>query len=64
MRGEGLLRSMWVRILDVSADEAIGLAVDAKRLSFLDMSRGGGVTEISFARLLTDDEKRLIHGTD
>ncbi len=64
MRGEGLLRSMWVRILDVSADEAIGLAVDAKRLGFLDMSRGGGVTEISFARLLTDDEKGLIHGTD
>ena len=63
MRGEGLLRSMWVRILDLSADEATGLAFDAKRLGFLDMSRGGGVTEVSFARLLTDDEKGLIHGT-
>lgn len=62
MRGEGLLRSMWIRVLDVSADEAVELAIDAKRLSLLDMKRGGGVTEISFSRLLTDVERGLIHG--
>jgi len=64
MRGEGLLKSLWVRILDVTTEEAVWLATDAKRLGLLDMGRAGGVTEIAFSRLLTDEEKGLIHGAD
>ncbi len=64
MRSDSLLRSMWVRILDLGEEEAVGLAFDAKRLGFIDMSRGGGVTELSFGRLLTEHEKGLIHGTN
>jgi len=64
LRGDGLLRSKWIQALDLEAEEAGALAFDAKRLGFLDMTRGGGVTEISFSRLLTKREKELIHGTD
>ena len=64
MRGDSLLRSAWVRALDLGEEEAGALAFDAKRLGFLDMTRGGGVTEISFARLLTEREKELLHGTN
>jgi len=63
-RGESLLRSEWLQILDVKLEEAGALAFDAKRLGFIDMVRGGGVTEISFSRMLTDREKELIHGTN
>jgi len=63
-RGESLLDSRWVRILDVGPEEARDRAFDAKRLGFIDMAYGGGVTEISFSRLLTDQEKELIHGSD
>ena len=61
-RGDSLLKSKWMQILDLQDEEACASAFDAKRLGFLDMSRGGGVTEISFARLLTKREKELIHG--
>ncbi len=64
MRGEGLLRSMWIRVLDLSVDEALKMAGDAKRLGLLNMSLGGGVIEISFTRLLTDAEKGVMHGTN
>ena len=63
-RGDSLLRSKWMQILDLQDEQAGALAFDAKRLGFLDMSRGGGVTEISFGRLLTKREKELLHGTD
>jgi len=64
LRGESLLRSQWMRILDVDLEEASAMAFDAKRLGFIDMVRGGGVTEISFSRILTEQEKELIHGTN
>jgi hypothetical protein len=64
MRGDSLLHSTWVRTLDLGEEEAGTLAFDAKRLGFLDMSRGGGITEISFARLLTEREKELLHGAN
>jgi len=63
-RGEGLLRSKWMQILDLQDGQAGALAFDAKRLGLLDMSRGGGITEISFGSVLTSREKELIHGTD
>ena len=64
LRGDSLFSTLWSRLLDVTADELRNLAVDAKRLGFLDLSQLGGVTEISFTRLLTEEERRLIHGTN
>lgn len=63
-RGEGLFRTTWARVLDASFDELVSLALDAKRLGLLDMSQSGGVIDISFSRLLTGEERRLIHGAD
>lgn len=63
-RGALLFETLWSQILDVSKDELIFLAMDAKRVGFLDMRAAGGVVEVSLARLLTEEERRLIHGTD
>lgn len=63
-RGNGLFNTFWSKVLDVPQEELVSLATDAKRLGFLDMSQAGGVVEVSFNRLLTEDERHLIHGTD
>jgi hypothetical protein len=62
-RGFSLFQTFWAKILDAPQDDLIYLAMDAKRLGFLDMSQAGGVIDISFFRVLTEDERRLIHGT-
>ena len=38
------------------------LAMDARRLGFLEMKTAGGMTVVSFDTILTEQEKRLIHG--
>jgi hypothetical protein len=63
-RGNGLFNTLWARVLDTSQEELIALAAAAKRLGFLDMSQAGGMVEVSFTRLFTEDERHLIHGTD
>ena len=63
-RGSGLFSTFWAKVLDTPAEELISLATDAKRLGFLDLSQAGGVVEVSLSRLLTEDERLLIHGTD
>ncbi len=63
-RGSGLFKTLWARTLDAPPEELIYLAMDAKRLGFLDMSYSGDVVEVSFSRIMTEDERRLIHGTD
>lgn len=63
-RGNGLFNTLWARVLDTPQEGLIALATDAKRLGFLDMSQAGGVVEVSFTRLFTEDERHLIHGTD
>jgi len=63
-RGSGLFKTLWAKVLDTPAEELISLATDAKRLGFLDLSQAGGVVEVSFTRMLTEDERLLIHGTD
>lgn len=51
-RGAALFETFWASILDASPAELTELAVDARRMGFLDMSHAGGVTEVSFARSL------------
>jgi hypothetical protein len=63
-RGNGLFNTFWSKVLDAPQEELISLATDAKRLGFLDLSQAGGVVEVSFNRLFTEDERHLIHGTD
>ena len=63
-RGSGLFNTLWAKALDTPHEELVSLATDAKRLGFLDLSRAGGVVEVSFTRLFTEDERHLIHGTD
>ena len=58
MRGMALFESLWAQVLDSSVSELTHLATDAKRMGFLDMSRAGGVIEISFTRLLKSEERR------
>lgn len=60
VRGSGLFETLWAKVLDTSAGELVFLAMDAKRLGFLDMSSSGGVIEVSVDRMLTEDERRLI----
>ena len=63
-RGNGLFSTFWAKVLDTSTEELISLGTDAKRLGFLDLSQAGGVVEVSFSRLLTENERQLIHGTN
>ncbi|MCE9589097.1 MAG: hypothetical protein K8S99_01070 [Planctomycetes bacterium] len=64
VRGAVLFETLWSNVLDVSTDELIYLAMDAKRAGFLDLKVSGGIVEVSLSRLLTEEERRLIHGTD
>lgn len=64
IRGEALFSTFWTSVLDIPANDMVYHAMDAKRLGLVDINAGGGVTDISFARLLTNDERRVIHGTD
>ena len=63
-RGSGLFNTLWAKVLDTPHEELVSLATDAKRLGFLDLSQAGGVVEVSFTRLFTEDERHLIHGTN
>ncbi len=52
MRGHRLFGTLWTEVLDVSVDELIGCAMDAKRLGVMDFKRAGDVIEIGFSPIL------------
>jgi hypothetical protein len=56
-RGIALFESLWAQVLDAPVSELINLAMDARRLGFLDMSQSGGVIDVSFSRLLAQNER-------
>ena len=58
IRGMALFESLWAKALDASTSDLKDLAVDARRLGFLDMSQSGGVIDVSFSRLVAQDERR------
>jgi hypothetical protein len=64
VRGQKLFQTLFARLLDRSEDELAFLAMDAKRLGFIDIKSSGGLLNISFDAILTDTERRLAHGTD
>ena len=51
-RGEYLLSSDWLRVLDVPAGEASGQVGAAHRLGLLNFFRSGSVVQITFPELL------------
>ena len=57
-RGAALFESLWAQVLDAPPSELMHLAMDARRLGFLDMSQSGGVIDVAFSRLLAPDERR------
>lgn len=63
-RGPALLETLWVKVLDVGGDELIYIAMDAKRAGYIDIKAGGGVVEMTLDRLFTNEERRLLHGTN
>lgn len=63
-RGAVLFETLWCKVLDISVDELISLAMEAKRIGCLDLKVSGGVVEVSLAPLLTEEERRLVHGTN
>jgi hypothetical protein len=63
LRGRSLFESLFARVLDQDENALTFLAMDAKRLGLLDIKSGGGMTVVAFDAILTEKEKRLIHGT-
>lgn len=63
-RGDSLFSTIWAKILDTPKSKLIELALDAKRLGLLEMSQAGGVTTITFSNILTQEERRLINGSN
>lgn len=61
-RGARLFETLWAQVLDAPAGELMQLALDARRLGFLDMSQSGGVIDVGVSRLLAPEERRLTHG--
>jgi hypothetical protein len=57
-RGAALFETLWAQVLDAPAGELVHLAMDARRLGFLDMSQSGGVIDVAFSRLLAPNEGR------
>jgi hypothetical protein len=57
-RGAALFEATWAKVLDAPPAELMNLAMDARRLGFLDMSQSGGMVEVSFSRLLSSEDRR------
>jgi len=61
-RGRSLFETPWAAVLDMSPDDLVDVAVDAKRLGLLDLKQSGSMIDVSFPALFTDKERELIHG--
>lgn len=62
-RGQRLFQTLWTRTLDATTEQLMSLAIDAKRLSMLDLKLGGDVIEVNFTTTLTPEERQLSHGS-
>ena len=57
LRGTPLFESLWAQVLDAPVGELMHLALDARRLGFLDLNQSGGVTIVTFSKLLAAEER-------
>jgi len=62
IRGEELFHSQYCRILDTSPSELMEKAKSASRRGWIVMKRLGSVIEVSFPNLITEDERKRLHG--
>ena len=63
LRGQRLFNTLWAKVLGSTSDGLVFLAMDAKRLGFLDLKYAGNVIDVGFNLVLTPDELRECHGT-
>lgn len=63
-RGRLLFDTPWAAILDVSPDDLIDVAIDAKRLGLIDLKQSGSMIDVSFPTLLTEKERELLYGSN
>lgn len=57
LRGAALFESEYMRLLDCSVLEAVGLAEQAAQRGWITLNRIGRVMEVSFPRIITEEEK-------
>jgi hypothetical protein len=62
LRGQALFDNCWTKVLDLSPDVVRDLADDARRLGLLDIKQSGSIIAVSFPRLLSSNDRELIHG--
>jgi hypothetical protein len=60
-RGESILKSEYVRLLDCTEECALDLATEASRRGWLMFKRIGTVMEVTFPNLLTAEEQRWVY---
>lgn len=61
-RGRMLFETLFSRVLDRNVDELAFLAMEARRLGFLEVKSSGGLMVVSFDGILTGQERKLIDG--
>lgn len=62
IRTENVFDTLWSDALDAPPSETKGLAFEARRQGYLDMSDSGGVINIAFPKFLSTDERPSING--
>ncbi len=60
LRGEMLLNSEYVKLLECSFDQAVELASDAGRRGWIVFKRIGNVIEVAFPNILTEQDMEMI----
>lgn len=60
-RSERLFESFWTKLLDIPPGKIHELAIAASRKGWLDYRSAGGIIDVQFRNLLTEEEKRMLH---
>lgn len=63
-RGRLLLETLWAAVLDISSEELVDFAREAKHLDFLEIKLSGSVLDISFPHLTTTKTRVSTHGAN
>jgi hypothetical protein len=61
-RGSSLFDTLWTRVICDAPTEVRELALEAKRLGYLDLKSAGDIVEVSFPSLLTAQETLAFRG--
>ena len=64
VRGQGLFKTEWTKLLDIPQDRIANFASQAHRLGWMEFRNIGNVVDISFNNLLTKEEREAIDGSN